>query len=86
LGARGLTQPGAMTVQQNAAGSLRVSLRFFFQSPKIEDPPQEEWGIKGADETQVEVPQHWGSPCHSLAACPRENGERESRIGRTALR
>ena len=30
------------------AGSLRVSL-IFNTSPKIEDPPQEEWGIKGVD-------------------------------------
>ena len=39
----------AVMVQRNAAGSLRVSLNFTFISPKIEDPPQEEWGIKGVE-------------------------------------
>jgi len=34
-------------VQQDAAGSLRVSLNSSFHSPKIEDPPQEEWGPEG---------------------------------------
>jgi len=35
---------------ETPAGSLRVSLSSsFFSSPKIEDPPQEEWGIKGVD-------------------------------------
>jgi hypothetical protein len=28
---------------------LRVSLNSFVPSPKIEDPPQEEWGTKGVD-------------------------------------
>jgi hypothetical protein len=39
-----------MTMQQDAARSLRVSLNSpLFLSPKIEDPPQEEWGTKGVD-------------------------------------
>jgi len=74
-GRRGLTQDHAETVQQDAAGGLRVSHphlalsldgRWFrlvqgvkrgraplllLLSPKIEDPPQEEWGIKGVDRT-----------------------------------
>jgi len=41
----GLTEAGVITVQQNAAGRLRVSLSLlFFPSPKIEDPPQEGMG------------------------------------------
>jgi len=46
----------ALTRQQGCAeglcpsdGSLRVSLSFFLSSPKIVDPPQEEWGIKGVE-------------------------------------
>ena len=39
---RGLTQANVMMVQQNAAGSLRVSLRTFFSLPQ-------EWGIKGVE-------------------------------------
>ena len=46
------------TVQRNAAGSLVVdspqvegcpSSLFFSRPPKIEDPPQEEWGTEGVD-------------------------------------
>jgi hypothetical protein len=51
-GTKGVEQANVMTMQQDAARSLRVSLNSpLFLSPKIEDPPQEEWGTKGVDRT-----------------------------------
>jgi hypothetical protein len=45
---RGNDRTGAVRLRRT--GSLRVSLNSpLFLSPKIEDPPQEEWGTKGVE-------------------------------------
>jgi len=52
LGVRGLNQARAVTVQPEAAGSLRVSLRSLLYFPQ-------EWGIKGA-ENEFNNSDGWG--------------------------
>jgi hypothetical protein len=43
-------------VRLRRTGSLRVSLNSpFIPSPKIEDPPQEEWGIQGVEKATCPI-------------------------------